>query len=396
MVAPLAGLRVLELGQLLAGPWAGALLAYFGAEVVKVEPPGGDPIRRWRALDEGGTSYWWRSLARNKRCITLNLREPEGRRLARALAMNSDVLLENFRPGTMERWGLGPEVFEREHPRLVYARVSGYGQTGPYRERPGYASVAEAVGGLRFLTGHPGEPPVRANLSLGDTLAGLHAALGVLLALRARDAADGRGQTVDVALTEAVFSMLEGVVPEHSGAGLVRQPAGTTITGIVPSNLYPCRGGRHVIIGANGDSVFRRLMTAIGRDDLAEDPRLSDNPGRVAHRDEVDAAIAGWTERHTVGEVVDAMVEAAVPCGPILDAAGMRADPHFAARGLYERVEVDDRTLEVPAIAPQLGRTPGRTRWAGRDVGADTEEVLQELLGLDPAETRALRAQGVL
>jgi crotonobetainyl-CoA:carnitine CoA-transferase CaiB-like acyl-CoA transferase len=297
----------------------------------------------------------------------------------------------------MERWGLGPEVLERERPELVYARVSGYGQTGPYRERPGYASVAEAVGGLRFLTGHPGEPPVRPNLSLGDTLAGLHAALGVLLALYERDGrGSGRGQTLDVALTEAVFSTLEAVVPEHSGAGAVRQPAGTTLTGVVPSNLYPCRNGKHVIIGANGESVFRRLMQAIDRPDLANDPRLADNPGRVAHVEELDAAIAAWTRERTVGQVVDALVDAAVPCGPINDAADMRADPHFVARGLYEPVEVGARTLEVPAIAPKLGRTPGGTRWAGPEVGAHTEEVLNELLGLDAAEIRELRDRGVL
>ena len=302
---PLAGVRVLELGQLLAGPWAGALLAYFGAEVIKVEPPEGDPIRTWRGLDEGGTSYWWRSVARNKRCITLNLREPRGRELARRLALEHDVLIENFRPGTMERWGLGPDVLRREKPALIYARVSGYGQSGPYASRPGYAAVAEAIGGLRHLTGVPGDPPVRANLSLGDTLAGLHAALGVLVALHARGAS-GEGQTIDIALFEAVFSVLESVVPEHAATGVARGPSGATLEGIVPSNLYPCRGGRWVVIGANGESLFARLMRAIGRPELAADPSLASNPGRGRARSRIDAAIAAWTSERTPGQVVDA------------------------------------------------------------------------------------------
>lgn len=389
---PLDGVRVLELGQLVAGPWAGTLLSYFGAEVIKIEPLSGDPVRTWRTLDEGGTAYWWRTLARNKRCVAVDLRQPEGQGIAKALALRSDVLVENFRPGTMERWGLGPEVFEKERPELIYARVSGYGQTGPYRDRPGYASVAEAVGGLRHLTGHAGEIPVRANVSLGDTLAGLHTALGVLAALYARDAKGGAGQVVDTALYEAVFSVLEGVVPEHAGAGVVRQPAGHTVSGIVPSNVYPCRGDKHVIIGANGTSLFRRLMCAIERADLADDASLADNPGRVARVDEIDAAIGSWTRERSVGEVVDALVEAQVPCGPINDAADMANDPHFQARGLYERVGDD----VVPAIAPKLSRTPGTTRWTGRALGADTDAVLCEVLGFDEARVASLVASGVI
>jgi crotonobetainyl-CoA:carnitine CoA-transferase CaiB-like acyl-CoA transferase len=392
---PLSDVRVLELGQLLAGPWAGAILAYFGADVIKVEPPEGDPIRTWRALDEDGTSFWWRSLARNKRCITLNLREAEGRDIARRLALRCDVLIENFRPGTMEKWGLGPEVFAREKPELVYARVSGYGQSGPYAARPGYAAVAEAIGGLRHLIGTPGEPPLRANLSLGDTLAGLHTALGILVALHERRTS-GHGQTVDTALYEAVFSVLESVVPEHSGAGLVRSPSGTTISGVVPSNLYPCRDGRWVIIGANGDSVFRRLAHAIGHPELAQDPELTHNPGRVRHAARIDEAIASYTRTRSVGQVVDALVEAEVPCGPIYDAAQMRADPHFVARNLFEPVQVGEIMTEVPAIAPRLERTPGATRWGGPELGTHTIEVLRDTLGLRPREVRALRERGVL
>ncbi|MCB9594445.1 MAG: CoA transferase [Sandaracinaceae bacterium] len=390
---PLSGVFVLELGQLLAGPWAGALLGYLGADVVKVEPPDGDPIRTWRTLDPSGTSYWWRTIARNKRCITIDLRQPEGRDLAKALARRADVLIENFRPGTMERWGLGPEVFATLKPDLVYARVSGYGQTGPYRDRPGYAAVAEAVGGLRHLTGEPGRPRVRSNVSLGDTLAGLHAALGILAALYERDASgSGRGQVVDTALYEAVFSVLEGVVSEHAGAGHVRQPSGGTVTGIVPSNAYPCKGGHEVMIGANGTSLYTRLMEAIGRHDLAVDPGLADNPGRVARAAEVDAAIGAWTAQRTVGEVVDALVAVSIPCGPVYDAADMAADPHFRARELFEAVD----GVVLPAIAPKLSRTPGRTRWAGRALGADTDAVLAELLDLDPAAIEALRARGVI
>ncbi len=392
---PLAGVRVLELGQLLAGPWAGALLAYFGAEVIKVEPPEGDPIRTWRGLDEGGTSYWWRSVARNKRCITLNLREPRGRELARRLALEHDVLIENFRPGTMERWGLGPDVLRREKPALIYTRVSGYGQSGPYASRPGYAAVAEAIGGLRHLTGVPGDPPVRANLSLGDTLAGLHAALGVLVALHARGAS-GEGQTIDIALFEAVFSVLESVVPEHAATGVARGPSGATLEGIVPSNLYPCRGGRWVVIGANGESLFARLMRAIGRPELAADPSLASNPGRVRARSRIDAAIAAWTSERTPGQVVDALVEAEVPCGPIHDAAAMRADPHFIARGLFERGPTERGEVVLPALAPRLERTPGETRWAGRPLGADTDAVLRELLGMSEESIGELRRAGVI
>lgn len=394
---PLEGIRVLELGQLLAGPFAGCLLGYFGAEVIKVEPPGsGDPLRSWRVLDKG-TSLWWRSLARNKKCVTADLKSEAGRDLVRRLASRCDVLIENFRPGTLEAWGLGPDRLRAENPGLVVARVSGYGQDGPYAAKPGFASVCEAIGGLRYLNGVPGERPVRPNLSIGDTLAGLHAALGVLLALLGRERVlEGRGQVVDVAIYEAVFNLLEGVVPEYDGAGVVREPSGSTVTGIVPTNTYRCADGRYVVIGGNGDSIFQRLMRVAGRPDMAEDPRLAHNPGRVAHEEEIDAALACWTASLEAREVLDALEQAAVPAGPIYNVADMMRDPHFQARGLFEPLDVGGKPLRVPALVPRLESTPGRSDWAGPAVGAHNREVYGELLGLGVEELEALAGNGVL
>lgn len=396
-VRPLAGLRVLELGQLLAGPFCGSILGYFGAEVIKVEPPGGDPIRGWRVLDEGGTSWWWRSLGRNKKCITVDLRSERGQDTVRRLAERSDVLVENFSPGVLERWGLAPEALKALNPRLVIARISGYGQDGPYASRPGFASVCEGISGFRHLNGFPGEVPVRTNLSIGDTIAGLHATLGVLLALRARDAqAEGVGQVVDVALYESMFNLLEAVVPEYSGAGVVRQPAGTTVTGIVPTNTYRCSDGRCVVIGGNGDSIFRRLMEAIGREDLASDPQLASNAGRVDREREIDAALAAWCVTREASEVLAILQDWRVPSGPIYDVADLSADPHFRARGLFEQVEVNGRRLEIPALMPRLCDTPGATEWPGPAVGSHTDEVLRDVLGLDEAAIALLRADGVI
>lgn len=393
---PLAGLRVVELGQILAGPFAGALLAYFGADVIKAEPPGaGDPIRGWRELDRDGVSFWWRSLARNKRCVTLDLASAEGQALARRLIAGADVLIENFKPGTMERWGLGPERLLVEQPRLIYARVSGYGQSGPYAGRPGYASVGEAFGGLRFLTGMPGEVPVRANLSLGDSLAGLHAALGILLALAARQTS-GRGQVVDVAIFESVFNVLESVVPEFAGAGLVRGPSGATISGVVPSNAYPSADGAWVVVGANNSSNFRRLMAVIERADLGAEPSLAGNPGRVERQAEIDAAIARWTRAHPADEVVRRLVEAEVPASRIFSVAEMADDPHYRARDLFQRLTVAGRELTLPAMLPRLTATPGGTDWAGPDLGAHNGEVFGGELGLSDAELAELAARGVI
>ena len=394
---PLDGIRVLEMGQLLAGPFAATVLAYFGAEVIKIEPPGiGDPIRTWRVLDQG-TSLWWYSLGRNKKCVTLDLRREEGRALARRLMGEADVLIENFKPGTLEKWGLGPDELRRTHPQLLIARVSGYGQTGPYAQYPGYASVCEGVGGLRYVNGLPGEVPMRPNLSLGDTLAGLHAALGIALALLDRERRKpATGQTVDVAITESVFNCLEAVVPEFDRFGLIRAPSGSTITGIVPSNAYPTSDGRHVILGANGESNYRRLMRAIGREDLALDPRLQTNAGRVEHQPEVDGAIGDWTKERTADEAIAAMRAADVPAGSIYSVADMFADPQYHARDLFETVETPTGPLKIPAILPKLGDTPGRTEWAGPALGEHNREILGGRLGLSDDELADLAARGVI
>ena len=391
---PLAGVKVVELGQLLAGPFAGTLLAYFGAEVIKVEPPGGDPIRGWRTLDDTGTSFWWRSLGRNKRSVTLDLKSDAGRELAARLIDDSDVLIENFRPGTLENWGLGPERFKESNPGLIYTRISGYGQDGPYADKPGYASVCEGIGGLRYVNGFPGERPVRPNLSLGDTVAGLHAALGIALALLERHSSQ-QGQVVDVALFESVFNLLEAVIPEFDGAGEIRQPAGSTVTGIVPTNTYRCADGKYVFIGGNGDSIFKRLMTTAERPDLAEDPRLAKNPGRVENEAEIDGAIEAWCATLPSPEVLAKLEANRVPCGPIYSAADMMADPHFQARGLFQQVEINGAPLKIPAIMPRLGGTPGGTRWPGGDAGGDTESVARGELGLSEEEFQRLKAQGV-
>ena len=397
---PLRGIRVIEVGQLLAGPFAGTLLAYFGAEVIKVEPPGeGDPIRGWRLLDNDGTSFWWRSLGRNKKSLTLNLRSPEGRKVLGKLLDDADVLIENFKPGTMEKWGLGPEAVKATNPGLIYTRISGYGQTGPYSSKPGYASVTEAYSGFRFINGFDGEVPVRPNLSLGDSVAGLHAAMGILLALLARKSSESNttGQVVDVALYESMFNLMEGIVPEYSGAGAVREPAGSTITGIVPTNTYLCADDKHVVIGGNGDSIYVRLMTAIGRDDLANDPRLAGNPGRVTHQKLIDGAIAAWADKLTSAEVIQTMEEADVPVGAIFSIADAFEDPHYQARGMFEQVAIpnQDQPLAIPAILPKLTGTPGSTEWPGGEVGSHTDELLQAL-GLDAGRIAYLKEHGIV
>ncbi|MEM7586278.1 MAG: CaiB/BaiF CoA-transferase family protein [Acidobacteriota bacterium] len=392
---PLDGVRILELGQLMAGPFAGTILGYFGAEVIKVEPTQtGDAVRRWRIMDEG-TSLWWRTLGRNKKCITINLREERGRALVRQLAERCDVLLENFRPGTMERWGLSPEELQKANPELICARVSGYGQTGPYASKPGYASVCEGVGGMRYVNGIPGERPMRPNLSLGDSLTGLHTAFGIALALIERRRS-GRGQVIDSTITESVFNMMEAVVSEYDRCGVVREPSGSTITGVVPTNTYLCRDGKHVIIGGNGDSIYKRLMNTAGRPDLAEDPRLATNDGRVQHQDEVDQALAEWTATLDLAEVLEQLDDVRVPAGPINSVVDIVNDPHFQARGMFEEVEVGGKPLKVPAIAPKLSETPGRTDWAGPELGSHNQEIFGDFLGLSEDEIAQLERDEVI
>ncbi len=382
MASALEGIRVIELGQLLAGPFAGTMLSYFGAEVIKIEPPGGDPIRGWREVDDG-TSFWWRSLARNKKCISLDLKTEQARDVIRQLVQSADVLIENFRPGVLEEWSLSPAELKKENPRLITARISGYGQDGPYSSKPGYASVCEGFSGFRYVNGFPGEAPVRPNLSTGDTVAGLHATLGICLALLARERgnADG-GQEIDVALYESMFNLLEAVIPEYSGAGIQREPSGTTVTGIVPTNTYRSSDGKFIIIGGNGDSIFKRLMRAAGRPDMADNPAMADNQGRVIHEAEIDAALAKWCASQTCDQLLSDLEEARVPAGPIYSAADMASDPHYRARGMFEQVEINGKPLEIPAILPKLSDTPGQTAWPGPPENSHRDEILVDILGL--------------
>lgn len=393
---PLEGVRVLEVGQLIAGPFTGSILAYFGAEVIKVEPPGkGDPIRQWRVVRDG-SSLWWHSVGRNKKCVTIDLKQARGRELVRELARRSDVLVENFRPGVMEDWELGPEQLKAVNADLIYARISGYGQTGPYAQKPGFASVCEGISGFRYVNGYPDAAPVRPNLSIGDTIAALHAALGIALALLARRNHGQPGQVVDVAIYESMFNLLEAVVPEYSGAGVVREPAGTTVTGIVPTNTYRCRDGKYVVIGGNGDSIFKRLMTAIGRADMAADPELEHNPGRVRREREIDDAIGHWCAGLDAARAIALLEEARVPVGPIYSVADLFEDPHFRARGLFEEFPVNGKMLSIPAITPRLADTPGRTDWTGPAVGSHNEEIFRGLLGLGAAQLAELAREGVI
>ena len=392
---PLAGLKVLELGQLIAGPFAAKTLADFGADVIKVEaPPGGDPLRKWRLLKDG-TSVWWQVQSRNKRSLVLDLKDAAARDIIKKLAQESDVLIENFRPGAMEAWGLGPADLQALNPRLIMLRISGYGQTGPYRDRPGFGVVAEAMGGLRHLSAEPGHVPVRVGVSIGDTLAALHGVIGILLALQHRHAS-GLGQVIDMALYEAVFNCMESLLPEYSAFGAVRGPAGSALPGIAPSNAYLCGDGGYALIAGNGDSIFKRLMTMIGRADMAADPSLADNTGRVARVTEIDAAIGAWTASRNVDEVLAALSEVSVPAGRIYTIADIAADPHYQARGMLMPVQMDDGSLlTVPGIVPKLSLTPGSHRRNAPSLGQDTDAVLQEL-GLTPEQIQGLREKGIV
>ncbi|MFT5577827.1 MAG: crotonobetainyl-CoA:carnitine CoA-transferase CaiB-like acyl-CoA transferase [Paraglaciecola psychrophila] len=394
---PLEGIRVIELGQLLAGPFTGSMLAYFGAEVIKVESPeGGDPIRGWREVQDG-TSLWWHSLGRNKKSVTIDLKTEGGRDLVRQLLQDADVLIENFRPGVMEKWGLGPDDIKPTNPGIIYTRISGYGQDGPNANKPGFASVCEGYSGFRFLNGFPDQAPVRPNLSIGDTIAGIHAALGVCLAIIERTNNDkGEGQVIDVALYESMFNLMEAVVPEYDGAGIIRQPSGTTITGIVPTNTFCCADGKYVVIGGNGDSIYQRLMTAAGRQDMAEDPELDDNAKRVVHQQKIEQVLADWCMQHDAAVIIEKLEAERVPVGPIYTVEDMMSDPHYQARGMFEQVEIDGKPLKIPAMLPKLGSTPGQTNWSGPKLGSHNTEVFEQLLGLDTAQLAALKRDGAI
>jgi formyl-CoA transferase len=391
----LAGLKVVELGQLIAGPFAAKTLADFGAEVIKIEPPGaGDPLRQWRLIKDG-TSVWWQVQSRNKRSLVLDLRQSEAQAIVRKLVKEADVLIENFRPGAMESWGLSPDALLELNPGLIMLRISGYGQTGPYKDKPGFGVVAEAMGGLRHLSAEPGRLPVRVGVSIGDTLASLHGVIGILMALHEKQTS-GLGQVIDVALYEAVFNCMESLLPEYSAFGAVRGPAGSALPGIAPSNAYLCKDGKCALIAGNGDSIFKRLMAAIGRDDLAADPALTDNAGRVKRVEEIDAAIGAWTSKLNVAEVLAVLDQAAVPAGRIYTVEDIAADPHYLARGMLTDVSMSDGSvLKVPGMVPKLSRTPGQHRRNAPTLGQDTDAVLLDL-GITADQISEMRKRGIV
>ena len=399
-MGPLAGVKVLELGTLIAAPFASRLFAEFGADVIKVEDPKtGDPIRNWRYLRDG-TSLWWYVQSRNKQSIALNLKDPRAQDIARRLALAADVVIENYRPGVLEKWGLGYEQLRAENPATVMVRISGYGQSGPMRDRPGFGAIAESMGGIRFVTGYPDRPPVRIGISIGDSIAALHAVIGALMALRHRDATGGRGkgegQMVDVALYEAVFNMMESTVPEYDMFGAIRTRTGGSLPGIVPSNTYQCADGAAIVVAGNGDAIFRRLMCAIGREDLANDPALARNEGRVQRVDEIDGAILAWCLARPIDEALATLGAADVPVSRIYSVADMVSDPQFQARAMIEQARLPDGTpMKVPAVVPKLSATPGGTRWLGSGLGEHTDDVLREL-GYDDAALKVLRDEGVI
>ncbi|MFS8153170.1 CaiB/BaiF CoA transferase family protein [Vreelandella titanicae] len=392
---PLQGLKVLELGQLIAGPFATKLLGEFGADVIKIEPPGtGDPLRKWRMIEDG-TSLWWHVQTRNKRSVALDLRSEEGQGLVRQLAAEADVVVENFRPGTLDNWGLGWEALSQLNPRLIMVHISGYGQTGPYRDKPGFGVIGEAMGGLRYLTGQPGEPSVRVGVSIGDSLSALYAVIGTLLALQERNRS-GLGQEIDVALYESVFAMMESLLPEFDASGQVREPSGSALPGITPSNAYRCQGGDYVLIAGNGDSIFKRLMGVIGRDDLANDPALAHNDGRSQQAEVIDAAIQAWTADRPRDAILQALDDARVPAGYPYTAEDIAFDPHYLAREMIQTfTRPNGKPLKVPGVLPKLSATPGRLGDGGPTLGQHTDDVLDEL-GIDH-ETRAkLRQAGII
>jgi formyl-CoA transferase len=401
---PLAGVKVIELGTLIAGPFCARLLAEFGAEVIKIEAPeGGDQIRGWRKMypesasgEAGGTSLWWYVQARNKKSLTLNLREPEAQEIVRRLASDADIVIENFRPGALEKWNLGWAQLSALNPRLIMVRLSGFGQDGPYRDRPGFGVVGESMGGMRYVTGYPDRPPVRLGISIGDSIAALHGVIGAMMALHHRNVNGGKGQYVDVALYEAVFNMMESLIPEFDVLGFKRERAGNELPGITPSNTYATRDGKYVIIGANNDSIFKRLMSAMGRDDLANDSALASNAGRAARARELDRAIEDWTREHDLDAVLDVLEQADVPSGRVYDAEDIVNDAHYAARRMIEQWKLPDgKPMKIPGIVPKLSETPGETRWLGPKLGEHNAEILSGL-GFTEEQQQNLKQRGII
>lgn len=396
MDLPLSGIKVLELGQLIAGPFAAKMLAEFGAEVIKIEPPKlGDPLRKWRLLHEG-TSVWWQVQSRNKKSVTLDLRDPEVQDFIRTMIKDIDVVVENFKPGTLEKWNLGWDQLKAINPNLIMLRVSGYGQTGPYKDLPGFGVIGEAMGGLRHLSGEPDRPPVRVGVSIGDSLSGLHGVIGVLLALRAREQPGGTGQMIDVALHESVFNMMESLLPEYGAFNEIRQPAGSSLPGIAPSNAYLCGDDKYVLVAGNGDSIFKRLMGAIGRPDLADDPALAHNDGRVKKVALIDAAIGAWTQSQTQSAVIQVLSAHNIPVGRVYDAKDIAEDPHYRARDMVIEAQLPDGTpFLVPGIVPKLSATPGQIRSVAPELGANTAEVLEEF-GMSPEQQQDWKDRGLI
>lgn len=406
---PLAGIKVLELGTLIAGPFCARMLGEFGADVIKIESPqGGDPIRQWRVLKDGN-SLWWSVQSRNKKSITLNMKDSRAQDIARRLALDADIIIENYRPGVLEKWGLGYEQLKEINPALIMVRLSGYGQTGPMRDAPGFGAIGESMGGIRYVSGHPDRPPVRIGISIGDSIASLHGAMGALMALRHRDVTGGRwngqtgeackagqGQMVDVALYEAVFNMMESLVPEYDHAGVVRERTGGALPGIVPSNTYTTADGENIVIAGNGDAIFKRLMSAIGRDDMANDPQLANNAGRVPRTQEIDDAIQTWCSTQLIDAALAALQAADVPVSKIYSVRDMLQDPQFLARQMFEQHLFNDGTpIKLPAVTPKLSETPGGTRWIGPELGEHTDQVLVTL-GFSDEQIAVLREDGVL
>ena len=396
MTGPLKGIRVIEIGTLIAAPFAARMMAEFGAEVIKIEAPGdGDPIRKWRKLHEG-TSLWWYLQSRNKKSISINLKAARGIALIKQLAANADVLIENLKPGALEKLGLGWDVLHALNPQLTMVRISGYGQTGPYKDRPGFGAIGEAMGGIRYTTGEPDGAPARVGVSLGDSLASLHAVMGALMSVLRVKTGQGLGQVVDVSLVESVFNLMESLVPEYDLLGHVRERSGGALPGIAPSNTYPTRDGAYVVVAGNSNPIFKRLMHAIGRADLAEDPAFEHNDGRVARVALLDAAIAGWTSAHPIAAVLATLEQAGVPAGRIYSVADIVADPHYQARDMILSAELPGGvTVKMPGIVPKLSDTPGQVNWQGPALGAHTDEVLAGL-GLGSAEIRQLKEEGIV